>query len=120
MRVVLENAPSAAGQSLIALDFELSPIREIAVIAGADLREFQDVLEAIHARFLPGAVIAPAAKEQAAALSGLVSLLADRPARDDRTTIYICENFTCLEPVVGVDAMVAALGSIKASQRPCG
>ena len=110
MKVVLENAPSAAGQSLIALDFELSPIREIAVIAGADPKEFEDVLEAIHARFLPGAVIAPATREQAANAVPLVPLLADRPARDDRTTIYICENFTCQEPVVGVDGMVAALG----------
>ena len=29
-------APAAAGQSLIALDFLLAPIREFAVIAGAD------------------------------------------------------------------------------------
>ena len=33
--------PAAAGQSLIALDFDCSPAREIAVIAGADASEFQ-------------------------------------------------------------------------------
>src|SRR5271157_3169731 len=112
VKVVLENAPSAAGQSLIALDFELSPIRELAVIAGADSQEFHDVLEAIYARFLPGAVVAPATQEQAAALAALVPLLADRPARDNRTTTYICENYACQEPVVGVEGVITALGKL--------
>jgi uncharacterized protein YyaL (SSP411 family) len=112
VKVVLENAPSAAGQSLIALDFELAPIRELAVIAGADSQEFHDVLEAIYARFLPGVVVAPATPEQAGDLAGLVPLLADRPARDKRTTTYICENSTCQEPVVGVDGVITALGKL--------
>ena len=32
-------------------------------------------------------------------------LLADRPARDGRTTTYICENFTCQAPVVGLEGL---------------
>ncbi len=112
VKVVLENAPSAAGQSLIALDFELSPIRELAVVAGADSQEYHDVLEAIHARFLPGAVVAPVTQEQAAALAALVPMLADRPARDNRTTTYICENYACQEPVVGVEGVITALGKL--------
>jgi hypothetical protein len=38
-----------------------------------------------------------------------VPFLADRPRRDNRTTTYICEHFTCREPVVGVDGVEAAL-----------
>ena len=55
----MEKAPSAAGQSLIALDFVLAPPREFAVIAGADPAEFRAALEAIYARFLPHKVVAP-------------------------------------------------------------
>ena len=84
VKAVIENAPTAAGQSLVALDFELSPIRELAVIAGADSQEFRDVLEAVYGRFLPGAVVAPATREQAASLAELLPVLTDRPARDDR------------------------------------
>jgi uncharacterized protein YyaL (SSP411 family) len=118
VKVVLENAPSAAGQSLIALDFELAPIRELAVIAGADSQEFHHVLETIHGRFLPGAVIAPATQEQAAALAALVPLLANRPARDHMTTTYICENFACQEPVVGVEGVITALGKLGPAPGP--
>jgi uncharacterized protein len=38
-----------------------------------------------------------------------VPLLANRPVRDGKTTTYICENFTCSQPVVGVAGVEAAL-----------
>jgi hypothetical protein len=54
-------------------------------------------------------VTAPATTETAIALADRVPLLANRPARDDQTTTYICENFACQQPVVGVPALVEAL-----------
>jgi uncharacterized protein YyaL (SSP411 family) len=107
---VLEREPAAGGQSLIALDFLLGTTREFAVIAGADAAEFRAVLEAIAAPFLPHKVVAPARPEQAELLAGKVPLLADRTTREGRTTTYLCENFACREPVVGVSGVEAALG----------
>ena len=106
---VLERQPAAAGQSLIALDFLLGSIREFAVIAGRDPAEFRAVLEAIATPFRPHKVVAPATPEQAARLAEKVPLLANRPARDGKTTTYICEHFTCQEPVVGVAGIETAL-----------
>jgi uncharacterized protein YyaL (SSP411 family) len=110
VQLLLEREPAAAGQSLIALDFLLAPTREFAVIAGDDPAEYRAVLEAIASRFLPHKVVAPATYEQAGILESKVPLLADRPPRDGRTTTYICENFTCQEPVLGVEGIEAALG----------
>ncbi len=110
VQVVLERAPTAAGQSLIALDFFLAPPQEFAVMAGADPSEFRAVIEAIYARFLPHKVVAPATTEQASALTATVPLLADRPVRDGRTTTYICERFACQAPVVGLEGLEGALG----------
>jgi uncharacterized protein len=106
---VLERQPAAAGQSLIALDFLFGRVREIAVIAGSDPVEYRAVLEAVAAPFLPHNVVAPATPAQAAWLADKVALLANRPVRDGKTTTYICENFTCREPVVGVAGVEAAL-----------
>ncbi len=106
---ILEKAPTAAGQSLVALDFLLAPPQEFAVIAGDDPAEFLAVVEAIYSRFLPHKVVAPAPSGQATALAQTLPLLADRPARDGRTTTYICERFACREPVVGVEGLEAAL-----------
>ena len=111
---MIENAPSAAGQSLVALDFELSPIREIAVIAGAEEQELMGRPGSpLRRRFLPARRRrARHGQEQAVALAGRMPLLADRPARDNRLTTYICENFVCQEPVVGVEGVITALGKL--------
>jgi uncharacterized protein YyaL (SSP411 family) len=107
---VLERQPAAAGQSLVALDFLLGTAREIAVIAGPDPAEFRSVLEAIATPFRPHKVVAPATPEQAAQLAGKLQLLASRPVMDGRTTTYVCEHFTCREPVIGVAGIAEALG----------
>ncbi len=112
VHLVLEKAPTAAGQSLIALDHVLATSREFAVIAGDDPAESRAALAAIAAKFLPHKVVAPAPAGKPVAPAGLVPLLADRPARDGKVTTYICENFTCREPAVGVEALRAALGAM--------
>jgi uncharacterized protein len=106
---LLERQPAAAGQSLIALDFLLGSIREFAVIAGDDPAEFRAVMEAIATTFRPHKVVAPATSAQASWLADIVPLLAHRPAREGKATTYICEHFTCREPVVGVAGIEAAL-----------
>ena len=111
VHLVMERMPTAAGQSLIALDFLLAPSREYAVIAGSDRAGFRSALEAIAGKFDPHKVVAPAPRAISPELAKLVPLLADRPARDGQVTTYICENFACQAPVVGVAALQAALGS---------
>jgi uncharacterized protein YyaL (SSP411 family) len=106
---VLERQPAAAGQSLIALDFLFGRVREFAVIAGSEPAEYRAVLEAVATPFRPHKVVVPATPAQAAWLADKVPLLANRPVRDGKTTTYICENFTCSQPVVGVAGVEAAL-----------
>ena len=111
MQLLLESQPAAAGQSLIALDFLLAPIREFAVIAGdgpdrVPRRARGDrVAGSCRTRSSPRPRY-----EQAGILESKVPLLADRPPRDGRTTTYICEHFACQAPVLGVDGVEAALG----------
>ena len=105
VHLILEKAPTAAGQSLVALDFLLAPAGEFAVIAGNDPAEARSALLAIHERFLPHKVVAPAPGEVARGLADLVPLLADRPSKDGRVTTYLCEGFACQAPVVGVEGL---------------
>ena len=110
VHLVMERMPTAAGQSLVALDFLLAPAREFAVIAGSDPTELPQALQTIATRFDPHQVVAPAPVAVSTALAQLVPLLADRPAREGQVTTYICENFACQAPVVGVPALRTALG----------
>jgi uncharacterized protein YyaL (SSP411 family) len=117
VQVVMERAPSAAGQSLIALEFALTPPTEIAVVAGTDPAEFRSALEAVYARFLPNAVVAPAAASEGDALVDLVPLLEERPAREGRTTVYVCQDRTCREPAVGDSSIGEALDALEPAPR---
>ena len=77
-RSVLEQMPTAAGQSLSVLDFLIGPTREFAVVSNGDAAEFAGVLEAIAAKFLPTKVVAP---NPGPLVAPIVPLLADRPGR---------------------------------------
>jgi uncharacterized protein YyaL (SSP411 family) len=102
MRGVLHDAPLAAGQLLIALDYALGPIEEVAIVG--ELEAAKPVLRAAREPFRPRRVIA---FRETAGESPL-PLLADKPASGPVAT-YICRNYACQAPILGVDAAAAAL-----------
>jgi uncharacterized protein YyaL (SSP411 family) len=82
--------PDAFAHMLRAIDFDLSPTREVALV-GDDLSELAAI---VRERSRPHAVLAggPEGSENP-------SLLADRTEVDGRPAAYVCENFTCQLPV---------------------
>ena len=108
----IAQAPAAAAQALIAVDFLLGPTREIAIVDGADPTETDAVLTELNRRFLPNTVIVRKRSEQSdERLSpALAPLLKGKTARGGRTTLYICNHGACGMPVVGVEGLVSSLG----------
>ncbi len=104
---LLAAHPFAAGQMLIALDFYLGPVQEIAVVGDPAADETRQVLRLIRGGFRPNQVVAFKPKVGDGRAEELVPLLAERAAKDGVTT-YVCENFTCQAPLVGVAAVKAA------------
>jgi uncharacterized protein YyaL (SSP411 family) len=101
---LLARAPQAMGQMLIGLDFFLGPVQEFAVIGDCAAAQTQEVLRLIQQRFRPNKVVALKAPGIVPEVEITVPLLADRPAHGEVTT-YICENFACQTPLVGVEAV---------------
>ena len=100
----IRRAPSAAGQMLIAADLWLGPTVEVVVAGDADWQQL------LHRRFWPRRVLAQA--NSAAEQSSLQALVNERPAIDGQPTLYVCEQFACQSPVVGVDAIEKRLADI--------
>jgi uncharacterized protein YyaL (SSP411 family) len=92
----MEKMPLAAGQMLVALDFFLGPVDEIAVIGDPNNDELRQVLRKLRSRFLPNAVLASLTPGAATTLV----LLKDKESKGNVTT-YICRNATCQAPIVG-------------------
>jgi uncharacterized protein YyaL (SSP411 family) len=101
--------PEALGHLLQAVDFHISTVREIALIApangggdGAALGELAGVVRSAHR---PHVVLAggPEGSERP-------ELLRERPAVEGRPAAYVCEHFTCQAPVTEPGELAATLG----------
>jgi uncharacterized protein YyaL (SSP411 family) len=82
--------PDAFAHLLRALDFHLSPTREVALV-GDDLTPLAAV---VRAELRPHLVLAGGAEGSASP-----ELLAARTTIDGRPTAYVCEHFSCRAPV---------------------
>jgi uncharacterized protein YyaL (SSP411 family) len=91
--------PLAFGHLLLAIDFSLAPVREVA-LAGDDVRELAAV---VREGFHPHVVLAGG--------GGDVPLLAGREPVDGRPAAYVCERFTCQRPVIRAEELAKSLQS---------
>jgi uncharacterized protein len=101
--------PDAFGHLMQAIDFHLSPVREVALVApsnGADgsarMAELAQVVRRAHR---PHVVLAggPEGSERP-------ELLRERPAVEGKPAAYVCEHFACKAPVTEPEELAAALG----------
>ncbi|MGH7224849.1 MAG: thioredoxin domain-containing protein, partial [Gemmataceae bacterium] len=115
-RGLLGAHPLAAGQMLLALDFHLGPVQEIAIIGDAAAEDTRRVRRIIHGSYQPhrvAALKAPGSDEKK--IDELLPLLAGKTSQGP-VTVYVCQNFTCQAPLIGVEAIEAALSGSKGSQ----
>jgi len=99
--------PSGFGYALSAADFLLSSPKEIAIV-GKDETDIQPFLQETWRKYLPNKVVAPGLVDDAEAIAS-IPLLQDRPLLDGRATAYVCQNYTCRQPVTEIYALNAEL-----------
>ncbi len=100
--------PSGFGRMLCALDFHLGKPKEIGVIGATESHDTQSLLKELWRVYLPNKVIAVSAPGDIAAAQ-LTPLLRDRPQLQGHATAYLCENFTCKQPVNTASEFAAQL-----------
>lgn len=105
---VMIQYPQSFGYVLGALDFVLSASKEVAVLGDKDDKETQELLACVNERFLPNSVLACAEPTDRVATEA-IALLADRPLKDGRATVYVCQNFACQAPVNEVEKLSTLL-----------
>ncbi|HEY8412938.1 MAG TPA: thioredoxin domain-containing protein, partial [Pyrinomonadaceae bacterium] len=98
--------PSGFGYALAAIDFLLSSPKEIAIV-GKDADDIKPLLREAWRKYLPNKVVAPGFIDDAEAPA--IPLLQDRPLLAGRATAYVCQHYTCKQPVNKVQALAAEL-----------
>ena len=106
MADLMTRYPSGFGRYLSALDFQLGPVAEVALVwpEGADARS---LIATAFQGFRPNRLVVAATAGSAAA-AGL-PLLAERPAVDGKPTVYVCRRYVCQLPVTEPAALAIQL-----------
>ncbi|HTN73600.1 MAG TPA: thioredoxin domain-containing protein, partial [Pirellulaceae bacterium] len=100
---LMEKAPTAAGQLLIAADLLIGPLVELVVVTGHDASA---ALHSLRTTYLPRSVLAyRAADDTVSNTSHLAPLFNGREAVNGATTLYVCQNFACELPIIGAAAI---------------
>jgi len=106
----IERLPTSLGSLLLATDFHVGPVEEIAILGTAGSRDTKDLLSAARGSFAPDKVIAWTDPDDAGAgaRQEAIPFLEGRAKQDGRATAYVCENRACREPLT----VAAALKSL--------
>ncbi|HEY3582206.1 MAG TPA: thioredoxin domain-containing protein [Pyrinomonadaceae bacterium] len=101
---------SGFGYALSAIDFMLSSPKEIAIV-GENAADVQPLLQEAWRKYLPNKVVAPGFTGDSEA-GEAIPLLRNRPLVDGQATAYVCEHYTCKQPVTTPDGLAAELQSV--------
>jgi uncharacterized protein YyaL (SSP411 family) len=95
---LMAEHPQSFGHALGALDFAVSPAQEFAIVGDPQASDTHTLLNTVNSHYQPNSVLASCAPGDTQATQS-IALLADRPQKEKRATIYVCQNFACLAPI---------------------
>ncbi len=107
----LGRVPAAFHMMLVALDFHLDSPVEVAIVGERNADDTRAVFRAVESRFIPNKVLAYKSESSDEETDAAVPLLDGKSMVDGQATVYLCENFTCKEPLTDLGKIGKALDS---------
>ncbi len=102
----MSQYPTALAYWLGTLEFALTSPKEIALIGPLDHPTMQAMRRALFAPYRPQQVVA---WSDGLDYEGQPELVQNRPTQADQPTAYVCQNFTCQNPVTTVTELESLL-----------
>jgi len=103
----IERYPKAYAAFLLGVDFHLSPARQIVITN--PVAAMQEMLAEIGKHFMPNAVVLYNDPAQEAGVAKFVPHIQVQRPIEGKTTVYICENFACQQPITEISSLKQAL-----------
>lgn len=94
--------PSGFGYALSAIDFLLSTPKEVAIVGNSPF-DIEPMVREVWRQYLPNKVVAPSFGID------IIPLLEGRIAIKGQPTAYVCEHYTCQNPVTDMSELAAVL-----------
>ncbi len=108
MADLMVRHPSGFGWFLCALDFQIGPVVEVALIAPETGDGASALAAEVFGRYLPNRAVAGARAGDREAARG-IPLLENRPLVDGRATAYVCRRFACRKPATSPEELAQQL-----------
>ena len=102
----MSQYPGAFTYWLGSLEFALAAPKEIAIIGQLENEDTKVLLETVFATYRPNQVVAAAPEDN---INGHPELVAGRSMRDGKAAAYVCQKFTCKQPVTTAPELEALL-----------
>src|SRR5271157_2156600 len=105
LRMLTDSAlryPMGFARWLSAADFALDNGKQIAVVFDAKNEDAQEMIQFIQTKYRPNTIIAASAYPPP---KSAPTLLMDRPLRQNKPTVYVCEHFVCKQPVNSIQEL---------------
>jgi uncharacterized protein YyaL (SSP411 family) len=106
---LMRDIPQAAGQMLLALDFQLGPSYELVLEGDLGQPDVAKVLAAIWRHTLPPHVLASRQPGGAGDRSSVLDHLFQGRQSSGELTLHICQDSVCRAPVRGVEEALGAV-----------
>ncbi len=101
----LMKYPQAFGRALIALSYSLAAVKEIVIIYDLGQSE-NDLIDAVSGNYIPNKILV------LSEINGdeeILPILEGKELIGDAPTAFVCENYTCQEPVTDKDILLKQL-----------
>jgi uncharacterized protein YyaL (SSP411 family) len=109
---LVSRSPVGFTQFLVGLDFALGPNREIVIAGGWKEKGTQEMIKAVHQRFLPRKVLILHPTDEAqVAIEKIAPFLKEEKTLNERPTAYVCQNHACKLPTADVGEMLIQMES---------
>ena len=98
--------PTAFGLWLSAADMALGNTKQIAVLYEAGGENTSELIKFIRSQYRSNVIVAASSYPPS---EGAPTLLNDRPLRDGKATVYVCEGLVCKNPVTTISELIELL-----------
>lgn len=116
---ILQRAPAAVSELLLAVDYHLDTPKEIVIVTPQSRVDAAPFLARLSTTFLPNRILTVVTEgEDLAAHAQLVPLVENKVAQGGKTTAYVCEQRVCALPTTDPVIFAKQLSQVRLLKEP--
>lgn len=95
--------------SVIAYMYNISPVKEITLAYNKKDEDFYKFINEVNNRYIPFSIVT--LNDKSNEIEKINKNIKDKIAIKDKTTVYICQNYACREPITDLEEFKSLLST---------